>query len=55
MTLAVTDAMHSRRSTEDSDRLTGDTGLGAETERVWDDGALLTSGAAWAASLPGGR
>ena len=37
--LDFTDAVHSRLSTKDSDRLTGGTGLVAETERVWDDGA----------------
>lgn len=34
-----TDAVHSQLSTKDSDRLTAGTGLVAETERVWDNGA----------------
>ncbi len=38
ISLDVTDAVQSRLSTKDSDRLAAGTGLVAETERVWDDG-----------------
>ena len=39
ISLGFTDAVQSRLSAEDSDRLTGGTGLVAETECIWDDGA----------------
>ena len=39
ISLGFTDAVQSRLSTKDSDRLTAGTGLVAETERIWDDGA----------------
>ena len=47
--LGFTDAVQSRLWAEDSDRLTAGTGLVAETERIWDDGAQAFAGAA-----PGG-
>ena len=39
ISLDFTDAVQSRLSTEDSDRLAAGTGLVAETEHVWDDGS----------------